>query len=141
MVAHWKHIDESQRETISRMLSHDNRLKEIAKALGMHPTALSREIRRNRSKAKPEDGECPIDAQRFALARKPQSSIDINNSIAYFIAMDVAFPHRRLQALACIYRVFQRSVEIRYAVLLLIFGKTNLTGALSFSVGCRPLGV
>lgn len=59
MVAHWKHIDESQRGTISRMLSHGNRLKEIAKALGMHPTALSREIRRNRSKTKQGDGECP----------------------------------------------------------------------------------
>ena len=59
MVAHWKHIDESQRGTISRMLSHGNRLKEIAKALGMHPTALSREIRRNRSKTKQGDGKCP----------------------------------------------------------------------------------
>lgn len=59
MVAHWKHIDESQRGTISRMLSHGNRLKEIAKALGMHPTALSREIRRNRSKTKQGEGECP----------------------------------------------------------------------------------
>lgn len=59
MVAHWKHIDESQRVTISRMLSNGNRLKEIAKALGMHPTALSREIRRNRSKTKPGEGGCP----------------------------------------------------------------------------------
>lgn len=59
MVARWKHIGESQRGTISRMLSHGSGLKEIAKALGMHPTALSREIRRNRSKTKPGDGECP----------------------------------------------------------------------------------
>lgn len=41
------------------MLSHGSRLKEIAEALGMHPTAISREIRRNRSKTKPGEGECP----------------------------------------------------------------------------------
>ena len=59
MVTQWKHIDESQRGTISRMLSHGDRLKEIARVIGMHPTALSREIRRNRHKTKPGDGECP----------------------------------------------------------------------------------
>lgn len=41
------------------MLSHGDRLKEIARVIGMHPTALSREIRRNRHKTKPGDGECP----------------------------------------------------------------------------------
>ena len=91
MVANRKHIDESQRGTISRMLSHGNRLKEIAKALGMHPTALSREIRRNRSKTKPGDGECPIDAQCLTLTHKLQNSIDFNKPIVSFGASDVAF--------------------------------------------------
>ena len=57
MVAHWKHIDKSQREAISRMLSGGDRLKEIARNLGMHPTALSMEIRRNRAKTKPGEGK------------------------------------------------------------------------------------
>ena len=57
MVAHWKHIDKSQREAISRMLSGGDRLKEIARNLGMHPIALSREIRRNRAKTKPGEGK------------------------------------------------------------------------------------
>ena len=39
------------------MLSGGDRLKEIARNLGMHPTAISREIRRNRSKTKPGDGK------------------------------------------------------------------------------------
>ncbi|MBO8426248.1 MAG: helix-turn-helix domain-containing protein [Firmicutes bacterium] len=59
------------------MLSHGNRLKEIAKALGLHPTALSREIRRNRSKTKLGDGECPIDARRFAFARKLKNQLTL----------------------------------------------------------------
>lgn len=57
LVAHWKHIDKSQMDAISRMLSHGDRLKEIARNLGMHPTALLREIRRNRAKTKPGDGD------------------------------------------------------------------------------------
>ena len=76
------------------MLSHGNRLKEIAKALGMHPTALSREIWRNRSKTKQGEEGCPIDAQRFALARKPQNPIGFNNSIVPFAARDAASPLR-----------------------------------------------
>ena len=39
------------------MLSGGDRLKEIARNLGMHPTAISREIRRNRSKTKPGEGK------------------------------------------------------------------------------------
>ena len=37
--------------------SNRDRLKEITRNLGMHPTALSREIRRNLAKTKPGDGK------------------------------------------------------------------------------------
>jgi len=44
---HPHHLDESEREEISRCLARDMGVREIARALGRHPSTVSREIRRN----------------------------------------------------------------------------------------------
>ena len=44
---HPQHLDETEREEISRGLANDIGVRELARALGRHPSTISREIRRN----------------------------------------------------------------------------------------------
>lgn len=44
----WKHLTKDQRKTISNCLSHNYKLCEIAKLIGVDPTSISKEIKRNR---------------------------------------------------------------------------------------------
>ena len=44
----WKHINLEQRKTIISGISHDYKLKEIGEILGLDPTSISKEVRRNR---------------------------------------------------------------------------------------------
>ena len=125
MVANRKHIEDSQRGAISRMLSHGNRLEEIAKTIGMHPTALSREIRRNRSKTKQGEGDALLMPNVLpSLANhKIQLALTIRSSHS---PRGMRLPHRESQTLASIYRLFRCSVEIRHAGRLLISEKQIL---------------
>ena len=49
MLPHWKHFLLGQRKSIANMLAQGWRLKNIASAIGMDPTSISKEIRRNRT--------------------------------------------------------------------------------------------
>lgn len=44
----WKHLTFEQRKVISNGISHNYKLKEIAKTLGFDPTSISKEVKRNR---------------------------------------------------------------------------------------------
>lgn len=44
----WKHISLDQRKVISSGISHNYKLKEIGEALGLDPTSISKEVKRNR---------------------------------------------------------------------------------------------
>lgn len=46
----FKHISKDQRNTINSMISSGYKLKEIAKALSLDPTSVSKEVKRNRTK-------------------------------------------------------------------------------------------
>ena len=50
MLPHWKHLLLGQRKSIANMLAQGWRLKKIASVLGMDPTSISKEIKRNRTK-------------------------------------------------------------------------------------------
>ena len=60
MLPHWKHFDLAQRCEIANGLSHGESLRSIAERIGMDPTSVSKEIKRNRTKedAKGLDAEC-----------------------------------------------------------------------------------
>ena len=44
----WKHLDLNKRKSINSMLSHNYKLKEMATILNLDPTAISKELKRNR---------------------------------------------------------------------------------------------
>ena len=44
----WKHITLEQRKAISSGISHEKKLKEIGENLGIDPTSISKEVKRNR---------------------------------------------------------------------------------------------
>ena len=44
----WKHITLEQRKIISSKISHECKLKEIGEELGIDPTSISKEVKRNR---------------------------------------------------------------------------------------------
>lgn len=44
----WKHISLDQRKVISSGISHNYKLKEIGESLGLDPTSISKEVKRNR---------------------------------------------------------------------------------------------
>ena len=48
----WKHINFEQRKVISSGISHNYKLKEIADTLGLNPTNISKEVKRNRKEIK-----------------------------------------------------------------------------------------
>ncbi|MCR5079568.1 MAG: helix-turn-helix domain-containing protein [Bacilli bacterium] len=50
MLPHWKHFDLAQRCEIANGLSHGESLRAIAERIGMDPTSVSKEIKRNRTK-------------------------------------------------------------------------------------------
>jgi len=54
----WKHINEGQRQSIVQMLTREWSLKAIAQVVGVDPTAVSREIKRNRVRVS-QGPECP----------------------------------------------------------------------------------
>ena len=58
MLPHWKHLDLGQRKSIANMLALGWALKRIAAVIGMDPTSISKEIKRNRSQTQPGP-ECP----------------------------------------------------------------------------------
>lgn len=45
----WKHLTFEQRKVISNGISHNYKLREIAETLGYDPTAISKEVKRNRT--------------------------------------------------------------------------------------------
>lgn len=56
MPVYFKHISKDQRVTIQSMIVSNFKLKEIADALKLDPTSVSKEIKRNRNKLYPKDG-------------------------------------------------------------------------------------
>lgn len=58
MITHWKHLTLEQRMEIAHGLAHEEPLKSIAERIGMDPTSVSREIRRNRIQVTQGSGEC-----------------------------------------------------------------------------------
>lgn len=58
MITHWTHFDLGQRRSIANMLAMGFLLKDMSKSLGVDPTSISKEIRRNRSQVAPGPG-CP----------------------------------------------------------------------------------
>ena len=49
----WKHINFEQRKTITSGISHNMKLKTIGELLDLHPTGISREVKRNRIMIEP----------------------------------------------------------------------------------------
>ena len=49
MLPHWKHLTLEQRVEIAHGLAHGEPLKSIAERIGLDPTSVSKEIRRNRT--------------------------------------------------------------------------------------------
>ena len=47
----WKHLSLNQRKVISSGISHNYKLKDIAESIGFDPTAISKEVKRNRDAA------------------------------------------------------------------------------------------
>ena len=58
MLPHWKHLTLEQRVEIAHGLAHDEPLGSIAERIGMDPTSVSKEIKRNRTQTFPGSGEC-----------------------------------------------------------------------------------
>ena len=52
----FKHISKDKRDTIQSMIVSAYKLKEIAEAIRLDPTSVSKEIKRNRTKLTPKDG-------------------------------------------------------------------------------------
>ncbi len=44
----WKHLTYEQRKVISSGIAHQKKAKHIAESLGVDPTAVSKEVKRNR---------------------------------------------------------------------------------------------
>ena len=44
----WKHISIDQRKVIASGISHNYKIKAIAESLGIDPTSISKEVKRNR---------------------------------------------------------------------------------------------
>lgn len=44
MIPHWKHFTFEQRKTIANMVARKYKLKDIAVALGVDPTSVSKEV-------------------------------------------------------------------------------------------------
>ena len=44
----WKHISFDQRKVINSGIAHGYKLKEIGESLGLDPTSVSKEVKRNR---------------------------------------------------------------------------------------------
>jgi transposase, IS30 family len=62
MLTHWKHLSLDDRKMIGNMIGHDAKAKTIAVILKMDPTAISKEVKRNRtqlSKLTKDSGVCP----------------------------------------------------------------------------------
>jgi len=59
MIPHWKHFTLEQRKTIASMVSRKSKLKDIATALGVDPTSVSKEVKKHRQPESVELGECP----------------------------------------------------------------------------------
>jgi IS30 family transposase len=49
MLTHWKHLSLDDRKMIGNMIGHDAKAKTIAIILKMDPTAISKEVKRNRT--------------------------------------------------------------------------------------------
>ena len=49
----WKHINFEQRKTIASGVVHKMKVKDIAELLELHPTGISREVKRNRMIVEP----------------------------------------------------------------------------------------
>ena len=49
----WKHINFEQRKTIASGIAHNMKVKNIAELLDLHPTGISREVKRNRKIVEP----------------------------------------------------------------------------------------
>jgi len=58
MLPHWKHFTLEQRVEIAHGLAHGESLKSIAGRIGMDPTSVSKEIKRNRTQTSPGSAEC-----------------------------------------------------------------------------------
>ena len=58
MLPHWKHLTLEQRVEIAHGLAHGEALKSIAERIGLDPTSVSKEIRRNRTQETDGSGEC-----------------------------------------------------------------------------------
>lgn len=59
----WKHINFEQRKTIASGIAHNMKVKNIAELLDLHPTGISREVKRNRKLVepiKPNNEICPF---------------------------------------------------------------------------------
>ena len=56
MLPHWKHLDSGQRKAIVNMIAQGFRLKAIAAVVGVDPTAVSKEIKRNRTRTSADPG-------------------------------------------------------------------------------------
>lgn len=54
----WQHLTIGQRKVIANMVAQGKAAKEIGAALGVSPTTVSREVRRNRTRCGPEDAGC-----------------------------------------------------------------------------------
>ena len=58
----WKHINFEQRKTIASGISHSMKVKALGELLELHPTGISREVKRNRDIVEPiknVNSECP----------------------------------------------------------------------------------
>jgi transposase, IS30 family len=82
MTAHYKHITQEQRYTISAELKSGKTLSAIAKDLGISRQTLWREIKRNKG----ERGYSPVLAHKNACARRPKVGSKINDFAKAFIA-------------------------------------------------------
>ena len=59
----WKHINFEQRKTIASGIAHNMKLKNISELLELHPTGISREVKRNRKIVEPikyTKENCPL---------------------------------------------------------------------------------
>lgn len=59
----WKHINFEQRKTIASGISHNMKVKDLGILLYLHPTGISREVKRNRNLVEPTKNNkemCPI---------------------------------------------------------------------------------
>ena len=71
----WKHINFEQRKAIVSGITHNKKLCEISAILGLDPTSISKEVKRNRFLCKygRSSQECP-----FALINKRYTTCHLN---------------------------------------------------------------